>query len=264
MTQMFFIAGLPRSGSTVLRSLLRQNPDIATSVASPCSAVFAALQVACSRGNPNAERLDDTARRAILRAPFDAVYRDRKVAFDTNRLWPARLHALVELYPHTRIICPVRAPAEVLNSYERVFRENPLDIPTTYGPSPVTVNDRCDFLWSTQGVVGSAYMALRDAWFGPHATRMILLSYDALCADPLSALDLIHDFCGLARYSGYDPNNLEQMPEAEQTDGKAHMPGLHTLRSTVSRAEEPRIIPPDFLGAPFWEGPNPHNVMVLQ
>ena len=50
MTQFHFIAGLPRSGSTLLAAILRQNPAITASMSSPVGAIFSAMQKAISRG----------------------------------------------------------------------------------------------------------------------------------------------------------------------------------------------------------------------
>ena len=39
MKQYYFISGLPRSGSTLLSAILRQNPDFYADIASPVEAV---------------------------------------------------------------------------------------------------------------------------------------------------------------------------------------------------------------------------------
>ena len=44
-----FIAGLPRSGSTLLAGILRQNPRFQAGMTSPVGTMFMALQTAMSR-----------------------------------------------------------------------------------------------------------------------------------------------------------------------------------------------------------------------
>ncbi len=48
------------------------------------------------------------------------------VVFDTNRLWTARLPALLRLYPEAKVICAVRNVAAIMDSIERLLRANPL------------------------------------------------------------------------------------------------------------------------------------------
>jgi sulfotransferase len=85
---MHFISGLPRSGSTLLAALLRQNPCFHASMSGPLAGLFGALLGEMSERNEFAVFLDDAKRRRILRAVFDQFYADceAEVVFDTNRI----------------------------------------------------------------------------------------------------------------------------------------------------------------------------------
>ena len=106
-----FISGLPRSGSTLLASLLRQNPRFHASVTSPVGLLVAALTQKMSGGTEFSVFFDDRRRGAILRSLFAGYYDDipaADVIFDTNRTWTSRASLLAALYPGCRIICCVR------------------------------------------------------------------------------------------------------------------------------------------------------------
>ena len=47
---------------------------------------------------------------------------ERQIVFDTNRSWCAMLPALAALYPSSRVICCVRNPAWILNSFESLVQ----------------------------------------------------------------------------------------------------------------------------------------------
>jgi len=61
-----FISGLPRSGSTLLAGILRQNPRFHAGMTSPVGSMYMALETAMSRRNEAAVFIDDAQRRAVL------------------------------------------------------------------------------------------------------------------------------------------------------------------------------------------------------
>lgn len=123
-----FISGLPRSGSTLLAGILRQNPDFQAAMSSPVAALMNATLEQTGAGNEFAPFFDEARRKVLCRALFDAYYKresGKRVIFDTNRVWTARLHQLVELFDDFKVICRVRNPAWVMDSFERIYRKNP-------------------------------------------------------------------------------------------------------------------------------------------
>src|SRR3974390_3527475 len=92
-----FISGLPRSGSTLLSAILRQNPAFHAAMTSPVGALYMALERAMSRNNETSIVLNAAQRRAILHGVFAGYYHETcptTLIFDTNRLWCARVAAL--------------------------------------------------------------------------------------------------------------------------------------------------------------------------
>src|SRR5579862_3296438 len=106
-----FIAGLPRSGSTLLAAILRQNPRFIAGMTGPVGAMYMALEGAMSRRNEAAVFIADAQREAVLRGLFSSYYgasASGKLVFDTNRIWCTKLPALSRLFPAARVICCVR------------------------------------------------------------------------------------------------------------------------------------------------------------
>src|ERR1700721_2937044 len=116
-----FISGLPRSGSTLLSAILRQNPRFVAGVSSPVAMLCGNLLHSMSGATEFGSFFTDNRRRAIIHSIFDAYYADApsdRVIFDTNRTWTTRLPLLTELYPQARIICCVRDVAWIIDSIE--------------------------------------------------------------------------------------------------------------------------------------------------
>ena len=128
--QFHFISGLPRSGSTLLGAVLRQNPRFSAGMMSPIGSLLGALQTHFSAGSEFGPVVEVDLRRRLLRGLFESYYGDRAaggVVFDSNRAWCARLPAIKDLYPGAKVIACVRNVAWVMDSIERLYRANPFE-----------------------------------------------------------------------------------------------------------------------------------------
>ena len=231
-----FISGLPRAGSTLLAALLRQNPRVTAGMTSPVGALFNAMLRETSARTEAAPFIDDALRLRLLRGIFDAYYPANDpegLIFDTNRMWTTRLAALVQLFPEARVICCLRNPAWVVDSIESLVRRNAFELSGIFGFEPGgTVYSRAEGLSGATGMVGFGMNGLREAVYGPHADRLLLLRYDSLVADPTAALAAIYDFIGEPQ-AVHDPDNIEPCYDMLEFDYRMGTPGLHDVRRRV-------------------------------
>ena len=252
-----FISGLPRSGSTLLASILNQNPAFYASIISPMGPVLAAIRTAYSPGQETHIMWTDEQRGAVLEAAFDAYYSAKldKVIFDTNRRWCADASVLAKVFPESRIICCVREPAHIVDSFERMFRKSPL-IASTIIQCDVhaTVVQRVQCLLKDTGVVGYAMNSLRDAFYGPENGRLFLMDYMDLARNPADSMRLLHSFLGL-KWFEYDFENIKQVVGAAEFDRSIGLPGLHDLMPRVTLEPRKTVLSPNIIAAlpaAFW------------
>jgi sulfotransferase len=252
-----FISGLPRSGSTLLAAILRQNPRFHAGMLSPVGSLFMAMQGATSRRNETAVFIDEAQRlelhRGVFTAYYHAIQRD-KVVFDSNRAWCSKLPALVRLFPAARVICCVRHVSWIMDSIERIIRQNPFELSGIFGfEASNTVYTRVSRLAASEGMVGFAIDALREAFFGEHADRLILVSYEALAKQPRETLRQLYEFLG-ENWFEHDFDNVEY--EAPEFDIALGTPNLHTVRRKVGWVERKTVLPPElfrrFVNDAFW------------
>ena len=107
-----FISGLPRSGSTLLSAILKQNPQFHTAMTSPIGPVFNACLTAMGAENEFSVFFKEEQKRDILLNIFNGYYDHIEasgVVFDTNRMWTSRISVLHKLFPDARMICCVPA-----------------------------------------------------------------------------------------------------------------------------------------------------------
>ena len=255
-----FISGLPRSGSTLLSAILRQNPRFHAGMSSPCASLFMAMQGATSRRNETAVFLGEAQKKELLRGVFSGVYHDKgadDVVFDTNRAWCSKLPALTRLYPEARVICCVRPVGWIMDSIERLTRANPFELSGMFGYEPSnTVFTRIGRLASSDGMVGYALDALREAFFGAERDRLILVDYEALAREPEATMRRLYDWLG----EPWHPHDFEAVEyDARDFDMAMGTPDLHTVRREVRYVERPTVLPPDlfrrFEADAFWRHP---------
>jgi sulfotransferase len=247
VSQYHFISGLPRSGSTLLAALLRQNPDVSAGISSPVGGLFHATHNAMGAWSETSVMLDDDQRRRILRGLFDSYYADRQdkgLILDTSRGWCARMPALKRLFPDAKVICCVRSVAWVMDSIERLVREHPFRESKLWNNDSERSNvfTRVEALSQNDRFVGYAWSALKEAVYGEHASSLLLVDYDLMAAAPGKVMDLIYDFLGAPRFAHDFDNVVFDEPEFDQNLG---LPGLHKVRPKVAVQGRRSILPPD-------------------
>ena len=268
--RLHFISGLPRSGSTLLAALLRQNPRFHAGMTSPVGALYMALEGALSRRNEAAVFIDETHRHDVLRGLFESYYRrllPEKLVFDTNRAWCAKLPALTRLFPEARVICCVRAIPWIMDSVERLVRRNAFELSGMFGyEAGGTVFTRVNRLAAGDGMVGFALDALKEGFYGEQANRLILVEYQALTRAPGETMRLLYDQLGEPHFA-HDFEYVEY--EADAFDLSLGTPGLHQVRRKVEWTERESVLPPElfnrFQNDAFWRVAenNLHDVPVI-
>ena len=241
-----FISGLPRSGSTLMSAILRQNPRFHAGMSSPVASFFESIIAMVSAGSEISSMVDQDQRARLLRGLFDSYYADvdRPVIFDTNRAWTAQLPALMSLFPQSKLICCVRDVAWVMDSLERQFRSNKFENTRLFN-SPAersTVYTRVEALANANRLVGFPWHALREACFSEHATSILLVEYDLVASRPQEVFQLIYEFLGEAPFA-HDFANVQY--DAPEFDAQLGLDGLHRVHPKVEPRVRQTILPPD-------------------
>jgi sulfotransferase len=254
MKQQFFISGLPRSGSTLLSAILRQNPKIYADIASPINVLVDHLLYTNTNGF-NA-LLTSNKIKQLIKSTFDVCYNDiqQEVIFDTNRCWSGKLELLKDIFPNTKIICCVRDINSILNSFEHVYRQNIYRSNSiVYGNNNSNIYQRCHSLMDD--VLGVGLTNLKTGIHSANSDMIYLVEYDDLIIHTKDIVTEIYKFCEL-EYFEHDYDNITNVPHTVIVDTLISLPGLHDVRSTIMRREIPQYLPHDlmnqFSGMEYW------------
>jgi len=249
-----FIAGLPRSGSTLLANVLAQNPRCHASATSGILEVMFGVrnhwdQLAEFKAAPD-PRAVEAAKVRVLRAILEAYYADaaRPVVFDKSRSWLAHLEmAEAVLSRRVKVLVPVRDLRDVLASFEQLWRlasaTRQVSQEASNYPEFQTVEGRCAVWVRGDQPVGLAYNRVKDALHRGLGDRMHFVRFEELTARPRETMRGVYEFLGEPPFE-HDFNHVEQVT---WEDDRVHgFPGMHAIRSKV----EP--VPPQwphYLGA---------------
>jgi sulfotransferase len=242
-----FISGLPRSGSTLLSAILKQNPRFHANMTSPVGALVSNMVGQFSVGSEFAPVFTPTQKRNLLRGVFSSYYAeqtDKEVVFDTNRLWCASMPLLLDLFPSAKVIACVRNVAWIVDSLERRYRANPYENTRLFNDwnERATVESRVETLLQRNRLVGFSWSALKEACYGEHAKRLLLIDYDLLSQAPAKVVELVYQFIGEPRFD-HDFEHVQF--DAPEFDAELGLKGLHQVRPKVELQRRRTVLPPD-------------------
>jgi sulfotransferase len=198
-----FNSSLPRSGSTLLQSILAQNPRFHCS---PTSGLIELLYAA----RQNFTTLDEfklqpqqEMKRAWLgfcRSGLDGFYEStgKPVAVDKSRGWIHYLEWLNAFYPDAKVIVCVRDLRAIISSMEKLHRKNahlhdPMENPAKM--ENLTVIQRTKH-WFSNPPVGLALNRLSDVLHRGPGSQLHFVRYEDLVENPAATLPAIYDYIG--------------------------------------------------------------------
>lgn len=267
-----FISGLPRSGSTLLAALLRQNSRVHASISSPLAKVYTDVHAALGLVNEASDFIHFEQRYDVLKGLFLNFYERGyfhidgiETVFDTSREWTARHLELFELFPQSKMIVLVRSVPEILNSFERIYQKNLFTSSKVWGTG-TNASNRADAMMADGGVVQRPYLNAKDIYTTGDKQRILFVTYDTLVHDTTIIMDIICKFLGMDYVVDRE---LEQIPGVEAFDHRLGVSGLHHIGKEVARNEYGLLIPQDILKKysvshpAFWHDRMPGGMTVI-
>jgi len=244
MKSYYFISGLPRSGSTLLSSILRQNPEFYADIGSPIHNLIDVTIHTISSGEYNFTS-DKHQRKNLMYKIFEGYYEhlDKSIIFDSSRLWSKKTNLLKELFPYTKILCPVRDIVSILNSFEVISAKNPFYV-TEVQKYHDNVFSRCNSMMGTDGgIVIDPLISLKEG-YALNPEMIMFVEYENLCKYPEKTMKEIYNFLEKPYYE-HDFGNVEYSNEI--FDKACNLEDLHTVRKRVEYNPPKNILPPEIV-----------------
>jgi len=244
MKTFYFLSGLPRSGSTVLASILNQNPSVYVTPTSPMLDLLIENQNVWHKtpsiiANPNPDQLTNVTR-AMINSMWE--HRPEPIIIDKNRGWGKNMPASTILFEKDiKVIATIRDLPSIMASWLTLLHNNPnsyMDAKLRQYKVEVSDDNRMAEMWfnMVKDCMDALKVLKKDA-----ADRLLLINYDDLIKDPISSIESIEEFLGLPEHT-YDFDNI--VSDTADDDMVAWgLKGMHTVRPKLEKiSKHPRDI----------------------
>lgn len=272
MKTYYFMSGLPRSGSTLLSSLLNQNPRFYSGPSSPVVPTMIALEQSLANDELYLAYPKQPQAAKIISSVLENWYSDvdKPVIFDKNRSWVNRLHYIPGYFGiEPKVLYPVRDISEILTSFISMYRRNPytgqgripfLDEMLIKSNVPLSDDNRCEALCGPGGIVGASYNGLKQVFAEGKEKQVHIIEYDDLINSPEETMKKIYDFLG-EEYFNHNFENIENI-HRENDQAVYGMADMHDVRSKLGKvsANPADVLSENILakcaGSEFWRKVN--------
>jgi len=250
----YFMAGLPRAGSTLLSSILNQNPKFYSGPSSPVlSTMFVVenhfFQDELYHGFPKPQQAH-----SIISNIINQFYSDieKPVVIDKNRAWVARV-PYIEQYigQKAKIICPVRDIEEILTSMIMMIRRNPyregnprinfIDEQLVKLNIAINDNNRCEYIAGPDGILGQSLNAIMEGINQGFGDRFHYVEYKELVQRPKETIKKIYEFLEEESFE-HTFSNLENQNREEDMNTYG-LNDMHEVRPELkSTSKDPKTV----------------------
>lgn len=223
MKQFVALSGLPRTGSTLLSSILSQNPNIhAEGNSAVCQLIWDMQQSVLNSEQIKANNKDVLD--ALVKPIPHTYYANttKPIVVDKCRSWtlPANIQMLNRYFDNTpKIIVLVRPMVEVVASFMSLRKENgwqDLEAGLLDDGSEPIMRSLAGVEWARKNNNG----------------EFLFVTYDELVDDTQVSLDRIYKHCGWQPFA----HNLDKIVnQHKENDAIYGLAGQHDVRSQISR-----------------------------
>ena len=247
-----FIVGLPRSGSTLLTNIFKQNPKIHGEAVSSLSALVGNINYGWNNFEANKEYTNTSAKIGVIKGVLAGYHShiNKPIIIDKDRSWISNIAILEEILQRKmKMIVCVRNPAEILSSFEKMRKNNPLfvtGVDSNLG-SGSNIASRAMYYAGPGGVLGANHKNVKDAITMGYLDRLLFVDYNRLCNTPKAQMKRIYEFLELDNYE-HDFNNITQ--EEKYNDLAVGLPNLHKIKNSIDKTTINCV---EYLGLELYE-----------
>lgn len=244
-TQFVGLTGLPRTGSTLLSSILSQNPDIHAEGNSPVCQIMWTLKEVCEReaseqimANRKVKFMGD-----MLLEVSHTYYRNitETIVVDKCRGWITEPYfKMLQNYidNNVKILVLERSVTEVVKSFVHLFKNNNI--------SKNEIDMRLSKLLEPMSQpIMSSIAGINWAKKNNDKNTFLFISYNDLVDRTEETITKIYRFCG---WKDFKHNFNEINTKYKENDAIYNLKGMHDVRSKITkRSIKTDILPPEII-----------------
>ena len=250
-----FLAGLPRSGNTLLSALFNQNPEIYSSPLSPAPALLWNMSEVMNKEESINRNVENLIKSEVFVSSFmDNFYKDveKPVIIDRDKAWgtPSNLNLIKHfITPNPKIIFTVRDILEIIASFVQMnptWLKNEINQRGYYTSNYRSSQDMlCDHIMSTNHDMDKSLLSLSSAFYPENNGMFHIVEYSDLVFNPEETMSKIYNFLELPYYQ-HDFNNIKKI-EVDNDENVGLPKNLHDIRESLSQSSTDLDILSDYI-----------------
>jgi len=247
--QIFFLAGFPRAGNTLLTSILNQNPDIGCTPNSITleiiKDVFLLKHDEVFLNYPNYKSLDN-----VLDAVYPAYYKDWNFKYIIDRGPAGTKGNLTLLKKHfkqeIKIIFLVRPLLEVLASWITWAEKTPNNFIRQKTRNPT---EACHNLMREDGQIMKIMRCMQNLLKPENKHHVHFVDYKEIVEKPIATLKRIYKFLGIPSFKHRFTNLKQVKVNGLGYDDTLMGKGMHTIKTKklIKSTTDVNILPPEII-----------------
>ena len=243
MKKFYFTCGFPRSGNTLLTSILNQNSDIFSTGLSSLPDIFYRLILMTGESEAYLTSPSPDNLHSLFENAFESYYKNREEKYIIERsswISPYSFPLLNDYCPNeVKIVLLVRSLKDIVESYLNICKNSPgfyinqeyLNIdPTTLYKSEL--EEKVDIIFRKEDWVDRTLYSIKWLIDNELTDNIRILDYDDLVKNPEECIDALYEYYGIPKFT-HDFKNLKQVFSygIEYTDMSHLKADLHTIRT---------------------------------
>jgi sulfotransferase len=241
MARYAFLSGLPRTGSTVLGTLLSQHPDLHPTSTSCTRDLLVKVHSLALGESPYFDVKDPASPAwAIMRGILFGAYEHvtEEIVLEKDRWWSGETFLLTKLLgEQPRVISTVRPIPEIIASF--IILSNKIGI-TSKIEDELRLANRESNTWSLSRIIWEKYV-YRDwrtlkSGYEANPECFLFLEYDDIVSHHQKVMKLICTYLDIEPWALYTTGLKNPNPENDKVYG---MPGLHDVKPNLKRTSPP-------------------------
>ena len=241
MTEFAFLSGLPRTGSTVLGTLLSQHPDLHPTPTSCVRDLLRQVKGFNLGESPYFDVKDpDSPVWGMMRGMLYGAYEHvpEKIVVEKDRGWAQDVELIRRLTgSQPKILSPVRPIPEIIASFVLISKKIGANSKIE---DELRASGKPSRPWSLSRVIWEKYIYASwrafKAGYEQDPDCFLLLEYDDIVNKPGDTFSRICDYLGIETWAPTTTGLVNPNPENDSIYG---MPGLHTVKTKLERTSPP-------------------------
>jgi hypothetical protein len=228
MKEYYFLSGMPRSGNTLLGSIINQNPNLNLTANTIVSDIV--YQLSLLKGGEIYQNFpDENSLNNVIKNVFNNYYQNWKAKFIIERgVWgtPVNLPLIKSIIKKPKFIILYRPVLECLASFIKIEK-------------PIDVEKRCKYLMEGYGMIDKSLLSIKNII--KEKENHIIINYSDLVKNPSNEVNKIYKFLNIDNFNHTFKNLDDFSVNGIKYDDSVLSASLHTIRTDKIKLNKYKI-----------------------